>query len=1069
MQFNRIDEIVKYYKSSIDEYFIVQYESENTIGDICRKYYSLPDIHSFIEYSETYPIPRFHELIFEKSPRKFFLDIDYKYAINDIDQYNTLKADFDAHINDIKILMINIFNTTYVYYDIDMDDILTVVSHVDINDYLSNKSNNSKYKFSINLIIDKYLFPDQHEFVGFGKLLLSEYELHVNTSEHIIDTNFFRNASRTFIQNRIIFNTKCGETRYKYPLINGVISTDKSLYHKYILQHRYTFDGKPATIINGVIKIDEFIYKKINISQADLGDILNNTRDHWAGFTPRDINGSRITFDKNHGSIYCQFCKENHSKDNFLYFTIDSYGNVYKRCHQNRTGYEIIYNIVVADDPNNKPNDRRVNRIYNGNSDGDDKSLLWLKPLKLINANVIIDSGKSISRDAFTDSRVLLIKAEMKMGKSKALIEHLMESCPKTIVFISFRRTFSAEAKAKYAKLGFKSYSDSDVPHEIKLTEVNKIIIQVESLHRLVYPFRDLDLVILDEIESIWSQFNSGNFNDFYGAFNTFELLLQSTKQLIAMDANMSSRTARLIERIYDGSSINVYINRFNPNANVKYFVTEKYEWLAKLNIVINEGNNVAIFTNSLKEAKTVRLYLLQFIKDDEICMYNGKTRESIKTEHFSNVNHFWKQYRCIICTPTVSAGVSFEEKHFQYVFGSFTSLSCNVETCRQMLGRVRDIGNNEIYLTLSGDKCKYLTDIVEIKKSLAFNRRELLHETNVLGLINFRVDYSTGESLYTDSLELNIILENIVFDNYSRNDFFNRMINQISGKSNGLSNKSDVVLGIKIDRGILIRIEAQYKTFKDSARTTDIQNIINAKDINDDDYMRIIDKSRSMVDIIPEEHHAMDKYKIIKAIALPPSDLNRPIVKQFSNTRNIDALRVNRQLFADISWKQSIILSNSRDKDKYDKTNNKSKNLIVSSGVIHSVFKEILDITGVNILKICTISDALVIDKLDNDDTKHQLHPLIINLLPMIDLPYDDYFNITTDPCIPSDICYCVTILNMLKRYYKFVTTESNSISYKIKGMKNVIYEHNGIKYLNGCCMKKEKILPTITINYQI
>lgn len=58
----------------------------------------------------------------------------------------------------------------------------------------------------------------------------------------------------------------------------------------------------------------------------------------------------------------------------------------------------------------------------------------------------------------------------------------------------------------------------------------------------------------------------------------------------------------------------------------------------------------------------------------------------------FCDVNNAFSVADVLIYTPALTAGVSFEVKHFDYMYGLFDHTSCSAEICSQMLGRIRDI-----------------------------------------------------------------------------------------------------------------------------------------------------------------------------------------------------------------------------------------------------------------------------------------------------------------------------------------------------------------------------------------
>ena len=59
--------------------------------------------------------------------------------------------------------------------------------------------------------------------------------------------------------------------------------------------------------------------------------------------------------------------------------------------------------------------------------------------------------------------------------------------------------------------------------------------------------------------------------------------------------------------------------------------------------------------------------------KDFKIRLYSSETNKETKKLHFSDVNKYLT-YDCLIYTPTLSAGISYEIEHYDYLFGYFVS-----------------------------------------------------------------------------------------------------------------------------------------------------------------------------------------------------------------------------------------------------------------------------------------------------------------------------------------------------------------------------------------------------------
>ena len=79
-----------------------------------------------------------------------------------------------------------------------------------------------------------------------------------------------------------------------------------------------------------------------------------------------------------------------------------------------------------------------------------------------------------------------------------------------------------------------------------------RVIIQVESLHRMRWNVK-ADLLVCDEIESIRTQFFSETCRFRNACMEKYEMLLESSKQAIFMDADISENTVKHIKQARAG------------------------------------------------------------------------------------------------------------------------------------------------------------------------------------------------------------------------------------------------------------------------------------------------------------------------------------------------------------------------------------------------------------------------------------------------------------------------------------------------------------------------------------
>ena len=119
-------------------------------------------------------------------------------------------------------------------------------------------------------------------------------------------------------------------------------------------------------------------------------------------------------------------------------------------------------------------------------------------------------------------------------------------------------------------------------------------------------------------------------------------------------------------------------------------------------------GKKVVVPTNSYSEANT----LLSCINDAFVSSQSKPNvylidRDTVKEKPI-NTNE-WIQYDCLIYTPSIVAGVSFDKEHFDTLVGLFRQQSTNVELSFQMLCRVRKLKDKHMTLVLPTDAPGYI------------------------------------------------------------------------------------------------------------------------------------------------------------------------------------------------------------------------------------------------------------------------------------------------------------------------------------------------------------------------
>jgi len=112
----------------------------------------------------------------------------------------------------------------------------------------------------------------------------------------------------------------------------------------------------------------------------------------------------------------------------------------------------------------------------------------------------------------------------------------------KSIVIVSFRKTFTNHLLNELRRAGLNSGSYEELDGPISLT-VNKIlIIQAESLRRIQHLVK-IDLLIMDEMESILGQWNAAHFKYARDCWDRLTDLASTSTRIIGMDAYLGKRS----------------------------------------------------------------------------------------------------------------------------------------------------------------------------------------------------------------------------------------------------------------------------------------------------------------------------------------------------------------------------------------------------------------------------------------------------------------------------------------------------------------------------------------------
>jgi hypothetical protein len=310
---------------------------------------------------------------------------------------------------------------------------------------------------------------------------------------------------------------------------------------------------------------------------------------------------------------------------------------------------------------------------------------------------------------------LVCIKAGMGVGKTKLLTTDFITqfaSAPDTkCLFITYQILLSKKYINALFKFGFVNYLDVERDiHE------NKIIVCLDSIHRI--KTSHFDFIFIDEALSVLLHFNSHLMNNVSTVCTIFDSLICQAKHIYLLDACVDntliynfvsylSHEKHIKPHWTKNTHIRVsnrqctaYVNK--ASSGKKCLEMEAIERVCSL---LLEGKKVVVSSSTKTFTNAVELTIKQRFQDKfKYIVYNGDSSKNEIAEHAQNIHEVWSQQDLIVYSPTIGAGLSFEEQHFDVLVGFFANSShtASVDFCLQQLFRVRQLTEGTMILYIN-------------------------------------------------------------------------------------------------------------------------------------------------------------------------------------------------------------------------------------------------------------------------------------------------------------------------------------------------------------------------------
>jgi hypothetical protein len=211
---------------------------------------------------------------------------------------------------------------------------------------------------------------------------------------------------------------------------------------------------------------------------------------------------------------------------------------------------------------------------------------------------------------------------------------------------------------------GFILYSDS----KGDLSEVDRLFIQVESLHRLENR-SSYEYIILDESEAILRQLSPGTTHKaFKKSIETFERLIRDAKYVICMDAFVSNRTIDLYNYLRKDDTKTFIRNNYNPYKRKAYEIPVNQLYAVNLE-TLQEKKRCITISSGIKKLQGFETVLNE--QKISYHSYHSEDNKTLRKASLQDVNKSWSEVDAILYTSSVSVGINYDnkEKPFSQIF----------------------------------------------------------------------------------------------------------------------------------------------------------------------------------------------------------------------------------------------------------------------------------------------------------------------------------------------------------------------------------------------------------------
>ena len=271
------------------------------------------------------------------------------------------------------------------------------------------------------------------------------------------------------------------------------------------------------------------------------------------------------------------------------------------------------------------------------------------------------------------------------------------------MLVITARRQQAHTALGELKELGFEHYQE--VPQQTSLASVDRLILQYESLHRLMSEdssFRPYDLVLVDEVRSVAAQICAPTNKEHLSTNAAIcKALLRGCPRSLLMDADVEVDPLVSIVAHEIWAPDEVLLHRYTHVAlQRQLMVLPLPAWMHSLRSTLEQQHRVMVVFRTKKHMETVLASVREWFPQIRCLAFSSDSTED-DMKAFQHINAETERVQLLCFTSKVTVGADIQTSFQQVYVHARSAGGCSARDVFQMIGRARNLTDTNVRVVL--------------------------------------------------------------------------------------------------------------------------------------------------------------------------------------------------------------------------------------------------------------------------------------------------------------------------------------------------------------------------------